>query len=100
VKQCFGETIQATRKRKHEKRSPKKNSHYTAYCLKTYDAIKYVYDTYLPGKSFKFHDPVAGTSNGQDLSWVSESIAHNGAIIDVVDWHHYVGSPSGTRPDP
>jgi len=54
---------------------PGTRNQYLHYSQKTYDAIKYVYDTYLPGKSFKFHDPVAGTSNGQDLSWV-QSLLH------------------------
>jgi len=74
---------------------PGTRDEYLKYSRSTYDAIKYVYDKYLPGKSFRFYDPVAGTGNGQDLTWVSESIRQNGDIIDVVDWHHYVGSSAG-----
>lgn len=61
---------------------------YIAFSQQTYDAIKYVYDTFLPGRTFRLYAPVAASAN----EWVIESIVQNDAIVDVVDWHRY-GSP-------
>ena len=54
---------------------------YIVYTQQTYDAIKYVYDTYLPGETFKLYAPVSTHAN----EWITESLIQNDAILDVVD---------------
>lgn len=61
---------------------------YIVFTQYTADAIKYVYDTYLPGKSFRLYAPVTNSVG----AYITESIIANDAIIDVVDWHNY-GDP-------
>lgn len=63
---------------------------YIAFTRQTYDAISYVYATFLPGQTFRLHAPVAAQAN----DWIIESIVQNDAILNVVDWHRY-GSPAG-----
>ncbi|MGQ9779458.1 MAG: hypothetical protein ACUVRM_06230 [Bacillota bacterium] len=58
---------------------------YILFTQYTYDAIKYVYDTFLPGKTFRLYAPVATHCN----EWITNSIIQNDAIIDVIDWHRY-----------
>lgn len=58
---------------------------YIVFTQKTYDAIKYVYDTYLPGRQFYLH--AAQTVHANE--WITESIKQNDGIIDVYDWHNY-----------
>jgi hypothetical protein len=58
---------------------------YITFTQYTADAIQYVYDTYLPGKSFKLYAPVSTHCN----EWITESLIQNDAILDVVDWHRY-----------
>jgi hypothetical protein len=58
---------------------------YIEFTQLTNDAIQYVYNTYLPGKTFRLYAPVAKSMN----TWVQESLIKNGTIIDVIDWHNY-----------
>lgn len=62
---------------------------YIVFTQYTYDAIKYVYDTYLPGKTFRLYAPVSTHFN----EWIEQSLIQNDAIVDVVDWHRY-GPPA------
>jgi len=62
---------------------------YILFTQYTHDAIQYVYDTYLPGKTFRLYAPVSTHPN----EWITESLIQNDAIIDVVDWHRY-GPPA------
>ncbi|MGE5527771.1 MAG: hypothetical protein ACM3X6_01330 [Patescibacteria group bacterium] len=64
---------------------------YIIFTQKTHDAIKYVYDTYLPGKTFKLH--VAQSVHANE--WVQQSMMANDNIIDVYDWHNYGSGSSG-----
>jgi len=59
---------------------------YIVFTQYTYDAIKYVYDTYLPGESFRLYAPVAQHPKGE---WVLETIKQNDDIVDVVDVNMY-----------
>jgi len=58
---------------------------YITFTQYTADAIQYVYDTYLPGKSFRLYAPVSTHAN----EWITESLIQNDDIIDVIDWHRY-----------
>jgi hypothetical protein len=58
---------------------------YITFTQYTADAIQYVYDTYLPGESFKLYAPVATHCN----EWIEETLLQNDAIVDVIDWHRY-----------
>lgn len=62
---------------------------YMIFTQQTYDAIKYVYDTYLPGKTFRLYAPVSTHAD----SWVTQTLITNDAIVDVIDWHRY-GPPA------
>jgi hypothetical protein len=62
---------------------------YIEFTRLTHDAIKYVYDTFLPGKSFRLYAPVSTHAN----EWITQSIIQNDGIIDVIDWHRY-GPPA------
>ena len=62
---------------------------YIDFTRETSDAIRYVYATYLPGKTPRIYAPVSTHAN----EWITESIRLNDAIIDVVDWHRY-GPPA------
>jgi hypothetical protein len=62
---------------------------YILFTQQTYDAINYVYTTYLPGQSFRIYAPVSTHAN----EWITESIIQNDAIVDVIDWHRY-GPPA------
>jgi hypothetical protein len=57
------------------------------YVLAQYmhDAIKHVYDTYLPGREFHLYAPV--TSGGP--TWVAECLQNIPDYFDVVDYHAY-----------
>ena len=57
---------------------------YDAFIQFTYDAIRYVYRTYLPGRTFHVYAPVAG---GRD--WPREVMMRAGASFDAVDVHNY-----------
>jgi hypothetical protein len=58
---------------------------YLVFTQYTADALEYVYDTYLPGESFRLYAPVSTHAN----EWITESLIANDGIIDVVDWHRY-----------
>jgi len=62
---------------------------YILFTQYTHDAIQYVYDTYLPGASFRLYAPVSTHPN----EWITESLIQNDAIVDVVDWHRYGPPP-------
>jgi len=64
---------------------------YIKYSQTCYDAIKYVYDKYLPGKTFRFYDPVTGAPGGPygETEYIKSSIIQNGARISAIDWHQY-----------
>lgn len=59
---------------------------YIVFTQYTYDAIKYVYDTYLPGKTFRLHAPVS--QNPKD-EWITATLQQNDAIVDVVAANFY-----------
>jgi hypothetical protein len=58
---------------------------YITFTQYTADAIQYVYDTYLPGETFRLHAPVSTHCN----EWITESLIQNDDVLDVVDWHRY-----------
>jgi len=58
---------------------------YIVFTQQTHDAIKYVYDTYLPGKTFRLYAPVSTHNN----TWIDTTLQQNDAIVDVIDWHRY-----------
>jgi len=62
---------------------------YLTFTQQTYDAIHYVYQTYLPGKTFRLYAPVSTHAN----TWITASLQTNSSIINVVDWHRY-GPPA------
>lgn len=62
---------------------------YIAFTQLTHDAIQYVYDTYLPGESFRLHAPVSTHAD----DWVTQTLIQNDAIVEVIDWHRY-GPPA------
>jgi hypothetical protein len=57
---------------------------YNAFIHHTYDAIRYVYDTYLPGRTFHVYAPVTGGSR-----WPRDVMVHAGASFDTMDVHNY-----------
>ena len=57
---------------------------YYTFMQYTYDAIRYVYHTYLPGRTFHVFAPVTGGS-----SWPPEVMLNAGASFDTVDVHNY-----------
>lgn len=59
---------------------------YIVFTQYTYDAIKYVYDTYLPGKTFRLYAPVS--QNPKD-EWLTQTLIQNDAIVDVVSANFY-----------
>jgi hypothetical protein len=61
---------------------------YILFTRYTRDAIQFVYDNYLEGKTFRLHAPVTTGVN----SWVEESLIQNDHVVDVVDWHNYSSS--------
>jgi hypothetical protein len=61
---------------------------YIDFTRSTHDAIRHVYERYLPGKKFRLYGPVAKGMN----AWVEESLVKNDDIIDSVDWHSYSSS--------
>jgi hypothetical protein len=63
---------------------------YIAFTRRTHDAIRYVYDQFLPGQTFRLHAPVSAGAN----DWIVDSLVQNDALLDVVDWHRY-GNPAG-----
>jgi hypothetical protein len=58
---------------------------YLDFTRLTADAIHYVYAHYLPGRTPKVYAPVSTHAN----NWISDSLAANDDVIDVVDWHRY-----------
>jgi len=58
---------------------------YYALVQYTYDAVKYVYDTYLPGRTFHVYAPV--TTGGS--SWPRDVMINAGDYFDSVDIHNY-----------
>jgi hypothetical protein len=62
---------------------------YVTFTQYTADAIQYVYDTYLPGESFKLYAPVV---SGCNSDWMQATISQNDAIVDVLNSHKY-GDP-------
>jgi len=62
---------------------------YIVFTQLTHDAIQYVYDTYLPGETFRLHAPVSTHPD----DWVTQTLIQNDAIVDVIDWHRY-GPPA------
>jgi len=65
---------------------------YVLFTEYTYDAIKYVYDTYLPGESFRLCVPGNAWLREE---WISTLWLSNDAIIDVLDWHSYAPPKDG-----
>ena len=58
---------------------------YDEFVHQTYDAIAYVYATYLPGRTFHVYAPV--TTGGS--SWPNTVMASAGQYFDRVDIHNY-----------
>jgi hypothetical protein len=58
---------------------------YYVFVQYTWDAIKYVYDTYLPGRQFWVHAPV--TVDGS--SWPRDVLANAGDYFNTTDVHAY-----------
>ncbi|MGE5529730.1 MAG: hypothetical protein ACM3X6_11400 [Patescibacteria group bacterium] len=58
---------------------------YYQFVQLTYDAIKYVYDTYLPGRPFRVYAPVSTSSD----SWVAGCLQQAGPYFNVLDTHAY-----------
>jgi hypothetical protein len=56
----------------------------------TYDAVKHVYDTYLPGRTF--HVLAPSTKGGS--SWPRDVLINAGAYFDSVDIHSYSSDTS------
>src|ERR1041384_5473745 len=65
---------------------------YETLVQQTRDAIKYVYDTFLPGRTFTLHAPVIANEELHS-AWITTTLQQNDAIVDSVDWHRY--GPSG-----
>jgi hypothetical protein len=63
---------------------------YDAFIQYTYDAISFVYHTYLPGRTFHVYAPV--TSGGD---WPRDVMMHAGASFDTVDVHNYNSDITG-----
>lgn len=61
---------------------------YLLFARRTREAIQFVYDRYLPGKTSRLYAPVATGVN----TWVEESLIQNDDVVDVVDWHNYSSS--------
>jgi hypothetical protein len=68
---------------------------YYLFVQYTYDAIKYVYDTYLPGRTFHVYAPV--TTGGS--SWPRDVMINAGAYFDTVDIHNYSSDITGYTQD-
>lgn len=64
---------------------------YYLFAQYTHDAIKYVYDTYLPGRTFHVYAPV--TTGGS--SWPNDVMQNAGDYFDVVDIHNYNSDITG-----
>jgi hypothetical protein len=63
---------------------------YYAFLQVTYEAISYVYETYLPGRTFHVYAPVTGGS-----SWPPEVMQNAGDWFDRVDVHDYSADITG-----
>ncbi|HEX8034040.1 MAG TPA: hypothetical protein VF510_09345, partial [Ktedonobacterales bacterium] len=66
-------------------------SQYFTFCQYTHDAIAYVYNTYLPGRSYSVYAPV--TSGGS--SWANDALQQIPQYFDSVDIHDYSSDISG-----
>lgn len=63
---------------------------YFTFCQYTYDAVSYVFNTYLPGKTYHVYAPV--TSGGS--SWPNDALQQIPQYFDSVDVHDYSGDIS------
>jgi hypothetical protein len=63
---------------------------YYAFMQYTHDAIRHVYETYLPGRTFHVYAPVTGGS-----SWPPAVMQNAGAWFDAVDVHNYSSDITG-----
>jgi hypothetical protein len=63
---------------------------YDAFIQHTYDAISFVYHTYLPGRTFHVYAPVTGGSR-----WPRDVMMHAGASFDTMDVHNYNADITG-----
>ncbi len=64
---------------------------YYLFTQYTYDAIAYVYATYLPGRTFRVYSPA--TTGGS--SWPRDVMINAGQYFNVVDIHNYSGDITG-----
>jgi hypothetical protein len=62
-------------------------SQYFTFCQYTHDAITYVYNTYLPGRSYSMYAPVTSGSSG----WANDALQQVPQYFDSVDIHDYSG---------
>ena len=68
---------------------------YYAFVQNTQDAIKYVYDTCLPGRTYRVYSPA--TTGGS--SWPRDVMINAGQYFDTVDIHNYSGDITGYTQD-
>jgi hypothetical protein len=64
---------------------------YYAFIAYTYDAIRHVYQTYLPGRQFRVYAPVTGGGS----TWPREVMINTGASFHTVDVHNYNADITG-----
>jgi hypothetical protein len=62
---------------------------YYALIASTRDAIRHVYETYLPGRTFRVYAPVTGGT------WPRDAMIHAGEVFDTVDVHNYNADITG-----
>ena len=65
-------------------------SQYFTFAQYTHDAVAYVFNTYLPGRTYHVYAPV--TTGGS--SWPNDALQQIPAYFDSVDIHDYSGSIS------
>ena len=63
---------------------------YYLFIQYTYDAIQYVYNTYLPGRQFYVNAPV-----GRSTGWTDDCLINVGDYFNVVDFHRYLWAGTG-----
>lgn len=65
----------------------------------TADAISYVYERYLPGRTYRTFAPVsAGTSvneAGEKWGWIKDALTKVPQYFDCVDYHDFSDNPAG-----
>lgn len=72
---------------------------YWEFVKLTADAIDYVYQRYLPGRSYRKYAPVSAGASvneaGEKWGWIKDALAKVPQYFDCVDYHDFSDDPSG-----